>query len=99
MAQDPRTFLVLAEINRCLLVLDRVQHMNLTDGEKLRCAQDMIEFRDLPVYSGEEVIGVRRRVLSILAAIAQEATMRDPIEAARLRISDLVGESRDRAPA
>ena len=87
---DPRSFLVLSELNRCLLVLDRVQHMKLTDSEKLRCAQDMIEFRDLPVYTGEEVIAMRRRVLSILELIAQEVAVRDPIESARLRISDLV---------
>jgi hypothetical protein len=88
-AHDPRTFLVLAEINRCLLVLDRVKHMKIKDSEKLRCAQDMIEFRDLPVYAGEEVIGMRRRVLSILETIAQEVAVRDPIELARQRISDL----------
>ena len=82
---------MLAEINRCLLVLDRVKHMRLTEGEKLHCAQDLIEFRDLPVYKGEEVLGMRLRVLEILALVEKEVALRDPLETARLRITDLVG--------
>ena len=89
-AQDPRTFLVLAEINRCMLVLDRVKHMRTSDSEKLRCAQELIEFRDLPVYTEGEVLTTRRRILEILSSVGREVALRDPLETARLRISDLV---------
>lgn len=87
---DPRTFLVLTEINRCLLVLDRVRHMRISESEKLQCAQDLIEFRDLPVYTGEDVLRMRRRILGIFTSLEKEVALRDPLEAARLRISDLV---------
>jgi hypothetical protein len=89
-AHDPRAFLVLAEINRCLLVLDRVRHMRLAQTEKFRCAQDLIGFRDLPVHSGDDVILLRRRILAILMGIEQEVALRDPLETARRRISELV---------
>ena len=87
---DPLKFLVLTEINRCLLVVDRVRHMRISEHEKLQCAQDLIEFRDLPVYMGEEVLRVRRRILGIFSSLEREVALRDPLEAARLRISDLV---------
>ena len=87
---DPGTFLVLTEINRCLLVLDRVRHLKVSAGEKLHRAQNLIQFRDLPVYMGEEVLGIRRRILNVLEGIEREVALRDPLEVARLRISDLV---------
>jgi len=89
-SQDPRTFLVLTEINRCLLVLDRAKHMKISESEKLRRAQTLIEFRDLPVYMGEEVLRMRRKILDVLTRIEKEVAVRDPLEVARHRISDLV---------
>ena len=90
LATDPRTLLVLTEINRCLLVLDRVRHLQLSVGEKLHRAQTLIQFRDLPVYTGEEVINIRRRILDVLAGIEREVALRDPLEVARLRINEFV---------
>jgi hypothetical protein len=90
LAYDPRTFLVLTEINRCLLVIDRVRHMQVSAGEKLHRAQNLIQFRDLPVYTGEEVLGMRRRILDVLEGIEREVALRDPLEVARLRISAFV---------
>jgi hypothetical protein len=87
---DPLTFLVLAEINRCLLVLDRVRHMKLAEPDKLRYAREQIEFRDLPVHAGDDVIVLRRRIVAILDWIEQEVALRDPLETARRRITALV---------
>lgn len=96
MAYDPRTFLVLNEINRCLLVIDRVRNMKISAGEQLHRAQNLIQFRELPVYTGEHILGIRRRILDVLEEIEQEVALRDPLEVARLRISALW---RDRARA
>ena len=87
---DPQTFLVLAEINRCQLVLDRVRYMKLAETDKLRHARELIEFRDLPVHSGDQVILLRRRIVAILAGIIDEVGLRDPLETALRRITELV---------
>lgn len=82
---------VLLEINRCLLVLDHVAMMPVADEERLRRAQGAIEFRDLPVYSGELVIKVRQRILQLLEEVRRDVALRDPIAVARRRIVALAG--------